>query len=149
MEILPRVQSQLLRIAVNDLKKLSDQKDVEINMLSWVSIKNGSCSVCMAGAVMLCRDLLPVVVDGLMSDCDYGPGVCGDNKDQLCAINNMREGSFIYTFEFLTKKAPTIKQKLQLFRAGSMVIADFSDDKLMAPLETYERVAAFLEKHGL
>lgn len=43
--------SELLEIAIDDLKKCERSDDYEINMAVWYKT-NGKCSVCMAGSVL-------------------------------------------------------------------------------------------------
>lgn len=52
---LPKVPSELIKLAIEDMKKCIEN-DVIIDMSDWGSTdSNGKCTVCFAGAVMLQR----------------------------------------------------------------------------------------------
>lgn len=50
---LPDKPSELIRVALNDLKKIEKTKGYEVDMESWHDSYNSKCLVCLAGAVMV------------------------------------------------------------------------------------------------
>lgn len=53
MKKLPTIPSKLIRLALEDLRKCEADPDYVINMNNWHFLTvDGTCSVCLAGAVM-------------------------------------------------------------------------------------------------
>ena len=86
--ILPKVPSELIRVAIEDIRQ-TIKDGIEIDMEYWGSGKNSndpqSCSVCMAGAVMLQRGLSKNIAP---DDFDF----LGDNEKQYNFLDNIRCG---------------------------------------------------------
>lgn len=93
--VLPRVLSDLLEIALDDMAALRRAGKVKFNMYDWLinRPKAKTCVVCMAGAVMLRRGLVTAPISE--RDEEYGPLECDQNTDQLEMINHMRGGDFL------------------------------------------------------
>ncbi len=80
---LPRVMSELLEIALEDLRKCEADPAYDIYMGDWHRPKNGVCWVCMAGAAMAERL-------GVSPEEEVSPHKCGAYMPQLAAIDNLR-----------------------------------------------------------
>jgi hypothetical protein len=88
--VLPRVPSQLIRIALEDLEKAEKAEGIVIDMGTWHApwLRRQLCAVCLAGSVM--RSRLGVPDDVEVYPWDEEVSV---NENQLCAINSLRTGS--------------------------------------------------------
>ena len=86
--ILPKVPSELIRVAIEDIRQ-TIKDGIEIDMEYWGSGKTSnapqSCSVCMAGAVMLQRGWSKNIAP---DDFDF----LGDNEKQYNFLDNIRCG---------------------------------------------------------
>jgi len=121
-EILPMVHSDLLEIALDDMAALRAAGKVSFEMSTWLVNKprQKTCSVCMAGAVMLRRGLVTSYI--YREDSEYNPNDCGrKNEEQLCAINEMRGGLF-YTLgsPFNPEQSLVAAELNRCFSAGVM-----------------------------
>lgn len=88
-DTLPDKLSDLLELAVNDAMAIEAANDpmVQLNMFTWVSgpLFNGSCEVCMAGAVMY-KTLK------ITEECDLSEPELALIKKKLITIDSMRTG---------------------------------------------------------
>lgn len=100
--ILPKVPSQLIEIALEDLEKCERSPDYEIDMGHWFYMSASRCCyVCLAGAVMATRlGALESAVTCLISE-DFPA-----NTAQLTAINSLRVGSVRFTCSYLEIEMP-------------------------------------------
>jgi hypothetical protein len=137
--------SELLRVAVADMRQAIRNPDVRLNMNHWVQpeivVEQGQihrvCSVCMAGSVLYCkleerkhRRTLPAFADRL---------------------NGMRIG------HLPERKAPRVllKQITGVVRSNFYEIIRvkggfrYDLNKGRAPLKTYLEAATYLESQGL
>lgn len=138
---LPNKPSALLRLAVNDCKKVQKMKTRKLQMLSWhhwSSIDN-VCSVCMAGSIMdrtlkvdLKRNIIP-------ADFDF------DKQNKLHAVNEMRNGNFDSAFSLLDMKD---KYNYKINQISSFVSRNFCFFKNRAPWNIYLKAADMLEALG-
>lgn len=90
--VLPRVPSQLIRLALKDLAKCEKSPLYEVDMSGWhIPIPpNGTramCSVCLAGAVMAQSLQVPL----LANEQPWTPKHL-DNFNQLMALDSLRKG---------------------------------------------------------
>ena len=86
--ILPKVPSELLTIALRDLKK-TIKAGITIDMFTWgKNIGTPECTVCFAGAVML-------QTENQNPDVDLDFTHQGVNQDQYVFLDNIREGYLI------------------------------------------------------
>lgn len=85
MSQLPDKPSELIRLALSDLEKCEADPRYSIDMERWHK-PNGTCAVCLAGAVMAQTCGVPV-------DNDVSPHSCmgGDTK-KLMALDDFRVG---------------------------------------------------------
>ena len=98
---LPRIPSELLTIALSDLKKTINA-GIKISMNIWGrNVGTPNCSVCFAGAVMLnTSKKKPNEYDGSFSN-DYSI-----NEDQYDFLDNIRIGRLSKALMFLNIKLP-------------------------------------------
>ena len=89
--ILPKIPSQLLEIALKDIRD-AIEKGIKVDMSSWVEYSTGKpCAVCLGGAVMIgtCKEnfeMFDFTVD-LPLDWDE------ENRYQYCFLDNIRNGN--------------------------------------------------------
>jgi hypothetical protein len=97
---LPRIPSELLTIALSDLKKTIDA-GIEIYMDAWgCNIGKHNCSVCFAGAVMLNTGNKKTDYEGdFLNDTSI-------NQDQYNFLDYVRIGSLYGALMFLNIKLP-------------------------------------------
>jgi len=85
---LPRKPSELIRLALSDLRKCEAAPDIKVNMNYWLVPIPGGCAVCLAGAVMR-QSLGMIPQKGLTpSSCDLDV----QDADALRALNEFRCG---------------------------------------------------------
>jgi len=85
MKTLPSLPSDLLELALEDLKKAEKNPNYKIDMGDWHTPDGDACSVCMAGAV------IGFTLDAGFEDMnpyDFPK----DIQDKLLAINALRKG---------------------------------------------------------
>ena len=94
MELLPKVPSRLIRIALADLKKVEESPYMYIDMNYWLHPRSLSC---LAGAVMVFSLGAGTNIDS------YGvqPSNFGEDADALRALDNLRQGQVGIMFRFL------------------------------------------------
>lgn len=110
MEILPKVPSELIRIALADLKKVEAHPSITVAMDDWVSSNYDNltindrpseyriCSACLAGAVMIFSlagglDDIPARI--------ISPRHFPGNEKQLFALDSLRSGYIADMFGYL------------------------------------------------
>lgn len=87
---LPDKPSELIRVALADLRKVEAMPDVyRVDMSYWHHPRDGKCSVCFAGAVM--AQTIKLDVDAHVSAYDDRFDIETENK--LEALNSFREGA--------------------------------------------------------
>jgi hypothetical protein len=127
---LPRKQSALLRLAVKDAMLLEKDPRYKLDMMTWHRPSlNGTCNVCLAGAVMACDLKAPL-------NAWLGASSFEDRRltAALELIENMRRGNFY-----------GVRSK-----AARALIHDFFDLALRrAPWGVYLKAADLLEEVGL
>jgi hypothetical protein len=133
---LPEKASALLRIAVEDARKLQKTKGFKLNMRDWVAPKGKACEVCMAGAVMVCRL-------GVRTDRYVMPDST-DFEDALECINSMRCGRFSEHID--TYDADRLRA---LNECTSLVRSKYREHLGYAPWHVYLKCADILESVGL
>lgn len=157
---LPKKLYKLLRLAVEDAKKISKMKGYELYMGDWVEVAKESCEaptcrVCMAGAVMVCEfkadktkrihDEIEMYGVGALEPNDYGDSTGA----KLFAINDMRTGDFVEAYEQLYGHGPNDGEVDELLRkCGDFISGRYDDATLVcrAPWRDYMTVANWLEK---
>ena len=88
MKNLPDLPSELIRVALADLKKVEQMPDeFTVNMAEWVVYSCDQCSVCLAGAVMT-QSLGSNQQNGMDVPSCYDPTIA----DKLSALNYFRIG---------------------------------------------------------
>ncbi len=154
---LPAKLSELLRLAVEDAKKLSKNPKYVLCMLDWHLPLDKKCAICMAGAVMAC-ELKTNRNDTVMPE-DLGEEV----NNKLMAINALREGNIIEAFNNLNgdinwtgyKGGLSEEQLPACWEAGSIIRDNYNDSAYRtptsdrAPWHIYLKAAKILEKAGL
>jgi hypothetical protein len=77
--------SELLQLALDDLAKVERSKRYIVRMGIWhmYSRVNGTCSVCLAGAVMACSLKMPIKKNVKPEDFDDETGYCWTALDCL------------------------------------------------------------------
>jgi len=80
---LPTMPSELLKLALNDLRKMEKTPGCTIDMSLWVRFSDGVCYCCLAGAVMMRR------LDADLSCC---PIDLPAEQAQLEALDRFRVG---------------------------------------------------------
>ena len=110
MEILPKVPSELIRIALADLKKVEDHPSITVDMDDWIASnydgldtndrpsEHRICSAGLAGAVVIFSlaggpDSIPARI--------ISPRYFPENENQLFAIDSLRSGYIADMFDFL------------------------------------------------
>ena len=90
---LPRVASELLQLALNDMK-LSIDSGVKIRMSDWGTNLNNpeTCAVCFAGGVMLNTLSLPKLVDGFG---EWSKDVSSNDLNALNSLDDFRSGNLL------------------------------------------------------
>lgn len=85
---LPDKPSELIRVALADLRKVERSEKYKVDMGNWHGPgRDGRCHVCLAGSVMA-KTLKYNPDDPVIPVCGYGDGT----GDKLHALDNFREG---------------------------------------------------------
>lgn len=135
--ILPTVPSQLIRLALNDLRKCEKQPDkFTINMSRWL-ITNGKCQVCLAGAVMAQR-LNGKVLAKTCHSREVEPFLFSGNNEQLRALDLFRLGD-IYAGCYYLSRTSNLSQRFD--------ITQYFDNKVAFYVDM-EQLAVDFEKEG-
>lgn len=87
MNDLPDKPSELIRVALRDLRRVEDNPNYKVDMMVWhMPDKNdGICRVCLAGAVMAGLGASP---DEILNPYGYP----ARTVQKLCALNRFRQG---------------------------------------------------------
>ena len=148
-EILPMVMSDLLERAVDHCEACERIPGVKFDINNWLvnNPKRKSCSVCMAGAIMLREKLVDDVQPGVQH---YTSADCNGNFNQLMAINEMRVGNFKGAHYSVHGRYPINAEVIHLCRVLRDKVSDHMDEKLgRAPLSVYRECVVELRKLGL
>lgn len=113
VQILPRVLSDLLEIAIDDYEALTRAGKVNFYMYDWLrnDPKKKTCSACLAGGVMLRRGLVTTRIPNETKM--FAPNHCENNEDQLFAINDLRASSLASAWFKLFPEDDKTPQKLR------------------------------------
>lgn len=138
--VLPKVPSQLIRIALADLAKVEeDNKHYVVEMRTWHSpispldSKLGRCAVCLAGAVIAQTCNVSFTTEAIPDDFPR-------NTRQLQALDALRRANLGSAFSLLGRKIP---HDLPLW----VYIPCYSRDKRVFR-KSMRSLAAMLAKHG-
>ena len=152
---LPTKFSALLRLTVEDCKKVEAQSDKYVfDMTVWVEPgrQGGHCAVCMAGAVMMQR--LKLDLDEAYqnmpahSECIEPSVYDNPTRDKLLEINNLRTGRIME--ECIYREIELSDEKEREIREIEKDIREcFDHGKGRAPWSVYLHAADDLEKLGL
>lgn len=129
--------SSLLRVAIDDLRKIERRKNYVVNMVDWYC-KHGTvaCEVCMAGAVMACRLDIPDSAVS-MEPCDFSDDV----GRKLQAIDYLRFGHVDYACLVMGLQLP-------LALAGQIQVAEYRLDRKQF-FRDMESLVKTLKRNGL
>jgi len=95
---LPNKASELIRVAIADLRKVEKSKAYEVNMAIWHSgVYKSICDVCFAGAVMA-KTLKTNIKEYYSPDCFADKTSC-----KLEALNQFRLGYCRDAFDYLSE----------------------------------------------
>ncbi len=122
--MLPDLPSELIRVALADLKACEADPDYRIYMNDWhvAATKNVFCEVCFAGAVM--AKSLGSDKNDFLSPCDFTNGI--DNK--LYALNELRRGQVSQALRGMgLSKSDTMENRFSLDR--EMPHYQYNEDK--------------------
>jgi hypothetical protein len=156
---LPRKLSALLRLAVEDALRVESRPGYKLDMHQWVTpagqVGRGyidaspdpeNCRVCMAGAVMVNRDLARPRTTLL----SLPVKMTKETKNRLYSIDSMRRGEFLYAVDPRYRPHRLSRPHYAACSlARKIVLAQFSTVLSRAPWGAYLRAADVLEKAGL
>lgn len=153
---LPSTLSGLLRVAVEDARRLALDPRYKLDMNTWYEPANfsknktGRCLACMAGAVMVSRKKIPL--DHVWEP--WGTQSTPITNRIVITIDYMRRGDFNGAFNHLFQKTFTVldvtaEMELALIRASATVQEKMSKGLLRAPWRTYLKAASILQGAGL
>lgn len=98
--LLPNKPSELILLALGDLKKVERSKEYEVNMSQWHS-PNGTCKVCLAGSVMAKSLNIP-------KQSRYESNINGvfnmNTQNKLFALDDFRSGDIRFGLQIMRKK---------------------------------------------
>lgn len=108
--------SEFLTEALQDLQKVSNKRNVQVEMGSWCVGDGKVCRVCIAGATIMCRDdadFTSTIRDGLqITPMDYD----ARTQSKLYAINGFRLGLVAETLkEYRLASSEEIKKYVDLY----------------------------------
>lgn len=115
MTTLPRHAPTLIRLALESLEAMQKNPRVIIDMRHWVTRHKRMFRLCLSGCVMVHR--LGVSPNPDSEWCAQ----CGDNQDQLYAINALRTGALLWAARVLGQVKPKALPdfvKVPLFEDG-------------------------------
>lgn len=149
---LPNKLSDLLEAAIEDAQLiLKTVKGAALNMDNWFEGERESwdepfpqgvtCTVCLAGASMLCR----LKKDG-------GENVDGDDFDKMCVIDQIRTGKVNVALSYLKNMGLydcEWDDSPQIAYVASIIKHRYNENTGRAPWETYRRAIRELRKLGL
>lgn len=100
---LPDQPSALIRLALSDLQRAEQDPDCEVDMAAWVSRRSdGTCVVCLAGAVMGYSLALWPRGRGTM----VLPTDLPEARAKLRALDDFRRGEVLSAFGWLSLSMP-------------------------------------------
>ncbi len=146
--------SALLRLAVNDVKKVEKLKGVELDMSIFFGGKTKAtpCAVCMAGSVLLCDVKMPKTGETAFPEFAGEKAVLYSqaNYSVLESIDMMRKGCFHSVAIALGIKTNDLQYRAADL-ATDIVQETFGEGPVsgMATYESYEAAAKVLEAVGL
>lgn len=134
---LPDKPSELIRLALSDLRKCEGDPNYEIRMEEWhrPGTDGETCWVCLAGSVM--AKSLNAERDCFLYPTDFGT----EGWKKLQALNSFRNGNLVYGLQYLG-----IHEKPGI--AFTTRITSYSDNREQFHLDM-ESLAALLQNHGL
>lgn len=97
--ILPRIPSQLIRLALADLRKVEKDPTYFPNMGVWHSLDGAVCEVCLAGSV------IAKTLEADLAEIWY-PEDLPENNAQLVALDFFRQGLVIGALDRLGHQRP-------------------------------------------
>ena len=145
--------SELIRLAVGDMKKVEQSEEHTLDMDDWYyDLDNGGCSVCMAGAVMLYTNKMR---DSLYkANNEYGSAgqaVRGSKyAARYVALDELRKGDYLRFCEYLgvpTKQTQMLHNEVRELDRNGIYYMMYS----VSPVRFYEfveGVAEFLDSVG-
>ena len=107
---LPSDPADLLQVAYDDLCRVEQSKKFSVNMSSWGAVYNDTCSVCLAGAVMMqhskaARETLKQGSEIYPSDVTHDMDLSGLLRQsvlrKIYGLNAFRMGHIYIFLEFL------------------------------------------------
>lgn len=124
---LPDTPSQLLKLALTDLKKCERSKKFKINMNDyWYYQNKNTCFVCLAGAVMVKSLNIPTTYEGNITPFSL---MFDENiRRKLRAINSFRCGDIVMAYSHFNRKMPDILPKEFLIRDYYLNTREFKKD---------------------
>ena len=130
---LPDRPSELLQLALDDLRKCEADPRFVIDMRYWLVAKTNTCHVCLAGSVMA-QSL------GANVEFDCSPGSFDrDTLKKLMALNYFRQGCIQLGYESLGRKRPT------QVRRGWPAATYFDKEQFQQDMES---LVKHLQEHG-
>lgn len=152
---LPDKRSELIRLAVRDAIKISQNPAYKLNMGQWHSttfwseeqgeiVKDKRCNVCLAGSVMACT--LKARIDKEITPSFFNK----DLSSKLNLINNWREGNGdLWNVDYLYDQELTEKQRKAINEAQCIISENYDEELMRADWITYFSAANILEEAGL
>jgi len=127
---LPNKPSELILLALGDLKKVERSKKYEVNMSQWHK-PNGACKVCLAGSVI-------AMTLGADPTDNYLDGDLGFNRDtvkKIYALNGFRSGDIDYGLNEINKSVKKgIPKKMEVIPYEKNATQFKNDMRKMAKL---------------
>jgi hypothetical protein len=130
---LPDKPSELIRLALSDLRKCEADPKYNVDMSDWHCPEFGTCHVCLAGAVMAKTEQCPIDVDTV--PCNTA------NGSKYVALDNFRCG-------FIDSAMINLGLDTPKELAGIYCVTPYAEDKAQFHLDM-ESLAALLQNHGL
>ena len=131
---LPDRPSELLRVALDDLRKCEADPRFKIDMSQWVMPQDGVCYVCLAGSVMI-QELGASPKIGCLPS-HFSEEV----SDKLDALNEFRMGFIDAAYESLGQELPeNLPEGIRVTR--------YNDDKEQFHKDM-ESLIKLLQEHG-
>lgn len=159
MSTLPNKASELIRLALKDLKKVEASTDYSVAMSTWHQPKsfylNDTCSVCLAGAVMAMTLEVPKDIQvefeseaftdtGIEARFDLkGFEISFEDQNKLYALNEFRTGSVSMAMQALLTRTEWLANK-ELFFDMNRTIPHHDD----APETFYSEMKNLAEELG-
>lgn len=146
---LPDKLSDLLELSLNDCAKVRRSKRYALHMNGWHGTINGTCYVCMAGAIMAQTLRCSPNTTYLPTDIENK-----ESADGLRAVNLMRTGQFAQAQYQLSNKTfnKLTDEQHQAFEDANCLINDYFSYALdggRAPWHVYRKAVRVLRKAKL